>query len=177
MIFLAIPCHAKGLKQGYRGFVEWDNNLGYQHYIENGTQEYAHDFNWYIGISTSHGYQINQNVFVGAGALLTVSPSDIYLPVFADIRYDTTFGKFTPFGDIRIGYALFECFYFSPTIGYRISCGRKANFNLGLGLSVFGNANKKRVWKEINSGDETIHYSEQKDYPACFFTVRLGFDF
>lgn len=90
----------------------------------------------------------------------TTSGSYGNCPVFADFRYDSAFGRFKPFADLRLGYNVIEPgFYFSPMVGHRFSCGSRANFNLGMGMMLL----------RIKDNDIDIH--------RCFFAVRLGFDF
>jgi hypothetical protein len=82
---------------------------------------------------------------------------------FLNVRYDRSFNKFRPFGDIRIGYAQVgyalsddtSGIYFSPTIGHRFDCGRKFGVNIGAGLTV----------ESRKGGSDT------------FFTLRAGVDF
>lgn len=166
LMLLSFFFGATGLepRRGYRGFVEWDNNIGNLTYFSNADGYSERECQWFLGLSTVHGYQINSNVFVGAGALLSWGhPSlEVELPVFVDFRYDTTFNKLRPFGDIRIGYNFGHSsgtrIYFSPTVGHRFSWSGKTGLNLGLGMSVIGQ-------------DYDKHRAD------VFFTFRLGIDF
>lgn len=140
-------------QRNYRGFFDWDNAVGTMNYFDNTDGVERRDCQWFVGISTSHGCRFGNRVFLGAGAMLAVAtPSkDMILPVFADFRYDCAHGKFTPFGDIRLGV---DCdsggLYFSPTVGYCQNLGGTTNLNFGLGLTLRG---------------ETL------------FTIRIGIDF
>lgn len=159
-LILVVMCncmvHSKEPSAGYRGFIEWDNSFGpvdYRH------SENILDWIIYTGISTSHGYQFNNNLYLGAGLDVSIGNPGSMVPVFADFRYDRAFGKFTPFGDIRIGYNLAgnRGLYLSPTIGYRFNWGRKAAFNIGLGVTLLGD--------------------QEHDCVYNIFSARLGFDF
>ena len=161
LALLAWPITARNLHRGYRGFVDFDNAFGAMSYYD-GAHEVMHDFQWFIGVSTSHGFQFNENLFVGGGLLLSVAQPSLYgnVPVFADFRYDADFGRFKPYADVRIGCNLLSPgLYFSPTVGHRFSCGRKANFNVGLGMMLL------RI-------DDAGKQAER-----CFFALKLGFDF
>ena len=155
--------NARPPQKGYRGFVDWDNAFGKMTYFDNTDGKLMRNTQWFIGVSTSHGYQFNPHVFLGGGLMLEgATPSgDLNFPVFADFRYDAAFGKFTPFGDVRLGYNFADGggIYFSPTVGYRFSWNHKLGLNLGVGLTVRG----------CDNGD-----GRQND---CFFTFRLGVDF
>lgn len=134
-------------QKGYRGFVESESffypDLGF---LAGGGGE--SDF--WTGISTTHGYQFNPHLFVGAGMSAVWLLNDVdyhsdksklkYLPIFADIRTDLRFGRFTPFADLRMGCNLLRHGSFSGalTIGYRFSWGRRVALNLALGVNLRG---------------------------------------
>lgn len=157
----ALPCMAREPHRGYRGFVDLELDLGAFDFYD-AAQDRQHEMQSFVGIATSHGYQFNDNFFAGIGIMLSCTSSMSYgnFPVFADFRYDATLGHFKPYADIRLGCNVAAPgLYFSPTVGHRFSCGRRANFNLGMGLMVL----------RIKDNDIDSH--------RCFFAVRLGFDF
>ncbi|MDE7351214.1 MAG: hypothetical protein K2N25_09110 [Muribaculaceae bacterium] len=136
ILLAAICTFARQPERGYRGFVDWTNR------IYNNTTYKKHT-NFCPGIATSHGYQFNSWLFAGAGIDYTLSdcgyymygddgnfkyhhsydPHNYYLSIFGDLRTDLQFGKFTPFGDVRLGWNASSqgTVYFSPTIGYRFN--------------------------------------------------------
>ncbi len=64
-----------------------------------------------VAFSTSHGYQINSNFYVGAGIALNILPmshgaDEMFIPIFGNFRYDFCKGKITPFLDAKIGYSV-----------------------------------------------------------------------
>ena len=134
-------------QRGYRGFVESESfifpDLGF---LADGGG--SSDF--WTGVSTSHGYQFNPHLFVGAGMSCVWVLNDIdcdpdkpkvkYLPIFADVRTDLRFGRFTPFADLRMGCNLLRHGTFSGalTIGYRFNWGRRIALNLALGVNLRG---------------------------------------
>lgn len=158
-----VRMHAEGRdpQRGYRGFVESENlifpNIGFI-FGDGG------DSDFWTGVSTVHGYQLNSRLFVGAGMSCLWQLSDIdysvdngklkYLPLFADVRTDLRFGRFTPFADLRMGCNLLRHGSFSGalTLGYRFNWGRRVALNLALGVNMIG-----RRYEDIQSGwdDET----------------------
>ena len=169
---------AKEPQRGYRGFIEDDVTFGKADWHSNVNGKDKHEDRLFLGLSTSHGYQINNHAYVGAGAILSLAFPCMMLPVFADFRYDISFGKFTPFADVRLGYSFSDGggIYLSPTVGYRCNWGRKANFNIGVGLTLCGQTDE---YSEYISGHhdsyKEISVRDHKVYPR--FTLRFGFDF
>ena len=169
---------ARDLAHGYRGFVEWDNAIGETDYLTQYLGHYGKGRLWFIGISTSHGYQFNDHWFVGAGAMISCGfpKNDKFLPAFAEIRYDTKIWKLTPFVDFRGGY-YYDAeksggVYLSPTVGYCFRASEKMNFNLGIGVTVRGftkNSYKTQGYQTWKTGSTTKNYT--------FFAVRFGIDF
>lgn len=176
------PSIARQPQKGYRGFIDWSNNYR----TERGFPGYPRTSTFYSGISTSHGYQINSIFYAGIGLDLECTKKyKSYVTVFAEGRADLKFGKFTPFGDIRLGYGGIDGeggVYFAPSIGYRLNWGRKVGINFSLGLSLKG---YKRDLYEIHYYDETETHSSYYGYEKIgfyrgttpCFTFRVGFDF
>ena len=121
------------LGRGYRGFVEVD----------------------IPGISTTHGYQFNPNIYagIGIGAIVTMGGSGWYTT--ANFRYDATIkDKFTPFFDVKIytrkGYKFdhihpsigYRFKHFNVKAGYLIQKGESNFLSLGIGFD-FGGRKKK----------------------------------
>lgn len=176
--------YARDPQRGYRGFFDWDNSIGSMPYFDHSTGRDEKDVQWVLGWSTSHGYQINKNIFVGAGILVAYGlPSlDCTFPVFLDFRYDRSFNRFRPFGDIRIGYNLTDGggVYFAPTVGHRFNWGRKLGLNIGVGLTLRGRTSeiyKFDIARDPSSPLFEIRYLGRKHYTDAFFTFRLGIDF
>lgn len=183
--FLIILLSALGLcafaaspQKGYRGFVEWNNSLTREpSFSRPGTKECL----YYAGVSTSHGYQINKMFFVGAGVSLENNRklNNYIVPVFLHGRTDLVFGRFTPFGDIRLGYNLTDGggVYFSPSIGYRFGLGRKLGINVGVGATI--RAIKTTIYEIVTTPEgynTLLETGSQRDGKA-YFSFRLGLDF
>lgn len=188
LISFIVPVLGFGMEpqRGYRGFIDWDNSIGKMNYFDNAEGKNVRDTQWLIGVSTSHGFQFNRNIFLGGGLMFSVAtPSaDIMLPVFVDFRYDLSLSKFTPFGDVRLGFNLSDGggVYFSPTIGYRLNFGRKVNMNFGLGFTLRGYSSELyRVDLVAGENGEDPYYMAtymgKKHHSNAMFTIRIGFDF
>ena len=100
-------------KRGYRGFFEWSNSMRYDNFGVvgfNGNIIMERQRSFYTGFTTSHGYQINPLFFIGAGLGMEHcgNVDNWVAPIFLEGRIDLTFGKFTPFGDLRLGANLAE---------------------------------------------------------------------
>ena len=146
-VLVVTAAYGRAPQKGYRGFVESESfifpNLGFLAGDGAGS-----DF--WTGISTLHGYQFHPHLFVGAGmsCVWMLNDNDYssekakvkYLPLFADIRTDLRFGRFTPFSDLRMGCNLLRhgSFSGSLTVGYRFDWGRRMALNLALGVNLRG---------------------------------------
>lgn len=180
LILMALSAFAIRPQRGYRGFAEWDNNVAICHNFGN-VPVFGTEVCWFTGISTSHGFQLNEQMFFGIGLSAEVETSDYELwtvPAFAEVRYDMTIGKATPFADIRVGYIMTNGggLYFSPSIGYRFNWGRKTNLNVGLGLTLCGEKENVFIYEASQSVAE-IKYNGERSHVKPLFTIRGGLDF
>ncbi len=175
---------ARQPQRGYRGFVEWSSslrseNVGY--WTLDKTLASYRENTFYTGISTSHGYQINPMFFVGMGlGMERCGKLDNWIaPVFVQGRADFLFGRFTPFGDLRLGYNIAEGggLYISPTVGYRFNWGRKTGVNLGVGMSVAGYTAEHYEGSMTGPDSYEIQYVGKEHHTRVYFTFRLGIDF
>lgn len=181
-VAMMLPAAAREPQRGYRGFVDWDNSIT-SYKIDEGQRETV----WFTGGSTSHGFQFNPHFFLGGGLMIEGSNKleMATLPLFVQVRTDQKWGQFTPFGDLRVG---FNCcdgggIYLSPTVGYRLNWGRKANLNLGIGLTLRGSTtdNYRMTFTEdfLGTGQSVldIEYIGKSHHTKAMFTIRLGIDF
>lgn len=170
---------ARQPQQGYRGFLEWSNDVrSYKTY-------YGKFTDYFTGVSTSQGYQINEWIYTGVGAVFEYckNGSEYIFAPFWDIRSDLMFGKFTPFVDARIGYNFTQYgeglnitsqnggVYFSPKVGYRFNWGRKFGINVGLGMTLVGYKGRFK-WNST-----TGEYLGIKNGCDSYFSFNVGFDF
>ncbi|MDE5594136.1 MAG: outer membrane beta-barrel protein [Muribaculaceae bacterium] len=182
LLFLAIVTISLGAsalqpQRGYRGFIDWDNNLTqYDVWYQGNHKTY-----FYTGVSISHGYQFNPNFFLGAGLGVQYNKySDSYIvPLFIQVRTDQKFGKFTPFGDLRVGFSCTDGggLYLSPSIGYRFNWGRKVGVNVGVGLTVKGSVVDIFEGKYYDDGIFNITQIGTEYRTKLLFAFRVGFDF
>lgn len=127
--------------QSYRGFADIEG--GYTFNLEGAL----------IGVTTTHGLQLAQKFFIGAGTgILTDAGSggsqsdiSIVIPLYADFRFDFFNGKkVSPFVDLKVGYTaditsadfgVSSGLYLKPTIGFRIRLTERTGINIGLAYS------------------------------------------
>lgn len=170
-------------REGYRGFIDWNNSVRNDTYGEySGNTLYIYDeTNYMLGLSTSHGYQINPMFYVGAGVGLErcLSEDSWIAPIFVDGRVDMKFGKLTPFGDLRVGVNVADGIgaYISPMIGYRINWGRKTGLNIGAGVTFAGHSVEHFEVIDDPAGKFDLIYTGTKHRFRTYFSFRIGFDF
>lgn len=184
IIIAALAVQARQPQTGYRGFLEWSNSVRSDTYA---TIDYNnHKQSWSqttlnVGATTSHGYQIDSQWFVGAGLGVEycIDYGSYMVPLFAEGRMDMQFGRFTPFADVRAGVNLGEGIgaYLSPSIGYRFNWGRKVGINLGVGLTLAGYKVEcyEGWWDDAESFE--MWYVGTKHRMRAYFSFRLGLDF
>ncbi len=97
------------------------------------------------GISTSHGYQLNPNIFLGGGIAYHYYSLDYFdghnaVPVFANFRVNMNSNKVSPFFDAKIGYSAgdFEGLYASPSFGVRVGIKDNLGVNFSIGYTAQG---------------------------------------
>lgn len=186
IIALAQISEARQPKRGYRGFFEWSNSVrsdNFGVFDIYGNLKIERQGSFYTGFSTSHGYQINPMFFIGAGLGMercgNINSGNWIAPIFIQGRADFKFGKFTPYGDLRLGADLAEGpgIYISPTIGYRFNWERKMGINIGAGLTLSGY--KLECYEGNWTGPDSfeIQYKGTKRNIRPYFSFRLGIDF
>ena len=183
-VTLCQVAEARQPRRGYRGFLEWSSSLRSENfgYLDMNGNLLIHRANtFYTGFSTSHGYQINSLFFIGAGLGMERCGSldNWVAPIFIEGRIDLKFGKFTPFGDLRLGANVAEGagVYFSPTIGYRFNWGRKMGVNLGAGLTLAGYTAEHYEGSWTGPDSYELNYIGTKHHVRPYFSFRVGIDF
>lgn len=171
-------------RRGYRGFFEWSSSVRSEKFAYpgiNGNLMMYRENTFYTGFSTSQGYQINPMFFIGAGLGMEkcTSLDNWVAPVFIQGRIDLKFGKFTPFGDLRLGANVAEGagVYLSPTMGYRFNWGRKMGVNLGAGLTLAGYRAEHYEVTMTAPDSYEIQYVGTRRHIRAYFSFRLGIDF
>ncbi len=184
IIAMALLAAARQPQRGYRGFLEWSSSVrseDFGAFDGLGNLYMTHESTFYTGFSTSHGYQIDPMFFIGAGlGMERCGKLDNWVaPLFVQGRIDLKLGRFTPFGDIRLGANLAEGVgvYFSPSIGYRFNRGRKVGINLAAGLTLAGYKAEHYEGTWEGPGSYEIYYTGTRHHVRPYFSFRLGFDF
>lgn len=165
----------------YRGFVD----LGYAV----GIGDYGFGR---VEVNTSHGYQINPYLFIGAGVglhfaasyetsdmeiALDTRDSKVDIPVFANAHFNFMKKKFSPFVDIKGGTYVNNGggLYVSASVGCRIAINKKQGINIGVGY-----ASEKLEFETFEHfvGKYSLDYTRKAaklDTEAI--TMRVGFEF
>ena len=137
-----------------------------------------------IGLTTSHGYQINPYLYTGAGVgMHYYSKGDgiVGLPLFANIRANLCTGAVTPFIDAKVGYSPMKKvrgLYFSPSFGLRMGVDGNGAANLTIGYTM-----QKRklgeVWDYVVTPNGLVLTDNQNFFASAIqgFYVSIGFDF
>ena len=173
----------------YRGFFD----------LKGGS--YTSVFNATIGVSTTHGIQLNQNLYFGIGANLSLYPSDndfdtgSHFALFGDIRYDMGLTKkWSPYIDLKLGSGLMKEYYFNhwagdenkeidgnmllinPSVGARLRLSSKCGLNFGLSYIPFFYKTRAytRGWDEDQS---EYDYEEWKSSISNGLFFNIGIDF
>lgn len=180
-VFTAHAWQPRDVQRGYRGFAEWSTDITSYKY-----DEASRATAWSTGISTSHGYQFSPRFFLGAGVgfqpSVNSSGADL-VPLFIQARTDQTWGKFTPFGDLRVGYNMCDGggLYLSPSVGYRFNWGRRLNLNVGVGMTLRGTTTEQYQINVIPLPDGTFAaemlYQGKHHSVKPMFSLRVGIDF
>lgn len=112
---------AAPFKSGYEGSAD----IGYSLDVR-GCDEGA------IGVSTSHGYRITPELYVGAGIGFNYfhASTSIGVPIFGDFKGYFSQDKVKPFLDFRIGYSVGDevGLYLAPSFGVNI---KKLDISMG----------------------------------------------
>lgn len=169
-----IGCPARG----YRGFLDLNRLDGYLYGTDDCDCYYSR-----AGLLTTHGFQFNPKIFVGAGLGVlwqadSDQESDFYciVPIYSAFRCDFLERKVSPFVDFRLGgfantssCSDFNGLFLSLSVGVRVR-----RFNASLGYEHLNNL-----------GDDT-DYSYEDDHWVLYdrpslcshsFVLRLGVDF
>ena len=115
---------------GYRGVVDIGGAIGVEDYGDG-----------VFSVSTSHGYQFNPYLFMGAGLGLDYHfghGGSAFIPIFIDIRGYFLNGRVTPFIGTKVGYSPFDGygFYFNPSLGVSFAIFGSFGMNVALGYNL-----------------------------------------
>jgi len=166
----------------YRGFID----IGYD--VGNGD----YDFGRFV-INTTHGYQFNPYIFLGAGAgfhfmstyetkgssdiPLDIRESKVDIPIYANAHMNFTKGKIAPFIDGKAGTFVTNNggMFWNLSVGCRIATNAKQAVNISIGYAV------EKL--EFETFDRFLNYSsmdytrEPRVQNAECVTLRVGYEF
>lgn len=120
-----------------------------------------------FGFATSHGVEIIDGLFVGAGIDGTVAISDggndgSWLIVgFAEARYNfLRKSRISPFVGTRLGggwegYGENGCFYFSPSVGCTFNLTKRFGLDVSLGYSLYNST--EEYYSRYGSYNEAVN--------------------
>ena len=168
-------------KNCYRGYVDVGYSIGIGDY----------DFGRYE-VNTSHGYQFNPYLFLGAGMGLHFIPSyktkgmdipldqresKVDIPLFANIHCNFLKKKVTPFIDVKGGTYVTNNggLYINASVGCRFALNEKQAINLSVGYSL------EKL--EFETFDRFISHTSMRyttvptTYDTEAIAVKLGFEF
>lgn len=154
------------VQPGYRGFVDLGYTLG--------TGELGVDR---IEFSTSHGYQINPYIFVGAGAGFNYFCSDgadaFGIPVFAHVRSEFLKNAVSPFFDFKIGYSFLDTdgLYFSPAVGCHFQVSNTIGLNVSIGYTF------QNISYEYSYENSYEYYWDSGSENCGGISFKFGVDF
>ena len=147
------------IEQGYRGFVEFDYALG--------LGDISIDR---ISVSTSHGFQIAPQFFIGAGATFSYyyDNETCGIPLFVHMRSDILDTDITPFVDVKIGYSVGDLkgVYLNPSVGCRFALTEDLGLSVGVGYTMNKCDNPYYPW-----------YDSSKKKNIGGINIRIGIDF
>ncbi len=182
LLLSAIGSNAQNTaKNCYRGYVDAGYSVGIGDY----------DFGRFE-VNTSHGYQINPYLFIGAGAglhfmasyktkdmdiPLDVRDSKVDIPVFANIRCNFLKKKVSPFVDVKGGTYVTNSggLYVNASAGCRFSINEKQAINLSVGYTT-----EKLQFETFDrfTSHTSMEYTRYTTlYDTEAITVKLGFEF
>ncbi len=182
LLFSVIGLNAQNIARNcYRGYIDAGYSIGVGDY----------DFGRFE-INTSHGYQINPYLFIGAGTglhfmssyktkgmdiPLDVRDSKVDIPVFANIRCNFLKKKVCPFLDVKGGTYVTNSggLYVNASAGCRFSINEKQAINLSIGY-----ATEKLQFETFDRfvNHTSLNYTRRNTlYDTESITLKLGFEF
>ncbi len=147
------------------------------------------------GISFSMGYRFSKNMILGAGLGLDTYEFAIekaLIPIFAEYRYEFLNKSFTPFINIRGGYAALHpvinnnFFWgggtskgglnFNPSVGVRLASRAKGHFNFSLGYTIQEYEETGFIWTQNPDGtDQNSEYTDKVLFQRFTLGATLNF--
>ena len=182
LLFSVIGSNAQNTsRNGYRGFVDTGYSVGIGDY----------DFGRFE-VNTSHGYQINPYLFIGAGTglhfmssyktknmdiPLDIRESKVDIPVFANLHCNFLKKKVSPFIDVKGGTYVTNKggLYVNASAGCRYSFNEKQEINLSVGYAA-----EKLQFETFDrfTNHTSLNYTRSTTlYDTEAITIKLGYEF
>lgn len=187
LMIMPITSTAQFLQKGYHGIVD----VGYCHYISQIDPST-------IELTTSHGYQFNQHIFLGAGIGFDFTgeskwgdisgkpynkrAAKVDIPLFFNARANLTKTKLSPFVDARVGAYINNDgnIYANFALGGRYAINDKMGLSLSIGYEL-----RKVTVEQLNmlTGNKynnyraDYYYTDRPNQSVDGFVFKAGMDF
>lgn len=165
----------------YRGFVDAGYSIGI------GDYEFGR-----VEINTSHGYQFNPYIYLGAGIglhmaaeyktkgmniALDTRKSKVDIPIFGNIKANLSKGKIAPFIDGKIGYFVNNNggLYANLSAGIRIATNEKQAVNVYVGYS--SEELEFETFKSFTSSTSMNYTRSARKLNTEAISIRVGYEF
>lgn len=174
--------YGQEISSGYHGYFDLGYGIGIEGTLTtNRTQ-----------ITTIHGYQVNNNLFFGAGVGLYFTEgfkkdliggnymwkrnNTTEVPLFADVRYNFLNKKITPFIEGRLGYNLTGSdAFWNIGAGCRFALKNKNAINVALSYESI--KLKYDTLKMLVGNYFSNYYYQREDGVFCAIGLRIGYEF
>ena len=187
LLFIPIVAKAQYLQKGYHGMVD----VGYCYYL---TQIDPAT----IELTTSHGYQFNPYIYLGAGIGFDFTgetkwgevsgkpynkrAAKVDIPLFFNARANFTKTKFSPFADARIGSYINNDgnIYANLALGGRYALNEKIGLSISVGYEIRKVTIEQlnmNIGNKYNGYKSEYYYKDRPDQNVDGFVFKLGVDF
>lgn len=178
---------AQSIQKGYRGMVD----AGYCHYLSQINPST-------IEVTTSHGFQFNPYIYLGAGIGFDFTgeakweevdgrpynkrAAKVDIPLFFNARANFTKTQISPFVDARIGAYINNegNIYANFAIGGRYALNEKIGLSLSIGYEIRKVTVEQlnmRLGNKYNNYKSDFYYTDRPNQSVDGLVFKLGIDF
>ena len=182
VVLAAFTTYAQEQSKGYRGFAEVGYGIGVGDY----------DFGCF-SIETSHGYQFNHYIFLGAGLgfqfsskyetlgmeyALDKRDSKVDIPIFANLHFNFLKKKFSPFVDLKGGAFVNNGggAYVNVSAGLRIATTARHAVNISVGYA-FQQLEFETFGHFTNPGHNMNYTRDARRLDTEAVSIKIGYEF
>lgn len=182
VVLAAFTTYAQEQSKGYRGFAEIGYGIGVGDY----------DFGRF-SIETSHGYQFNHYIFLGAGLgfqfsskyetpgmeyALDKRDSKVDIPIFANLHFNFLKKKFSPFVDLKGGAFVNNGggAYVNASAGLRIATTARQSVNISVGYA-FQQLEFETFGHFSNPGHNMNYTRDPRRLDTEAVSLKVGYEF